>query len=108
MKVVKTISPSGQNVRPMGIVVAPDGKRVFVTTGRFRSVEVIDAASDSIVQRIRNVGERPWGIAFSPDGTRLYTANGPSNDLSIIDVPSMAVIAKVQAGQSPWGVVIGP
>ena len=55
-----------------------------------------------------DVGQRPWGIAMSPDGRIVYTANGPSNDVSIVDVTTQSVIARVTAGDSPWGAVFVP
>jgi YVTN family beta-propeller protein len=77
-----------------------------VTTGRGKSVLVIDTASDEIVATIAEVGERPWGIGISADGQTLYTANGPSNDVSVIDVPTLKVLERIPVGQSPWGVAI--
>jgi YVTN family beta-propeller protein len=35
----------------------------------------------------------------------VFTANGPSNDVSFVDIPGRKVVAKVQAGDRPWGVL---
>ncbi len=91
----------------MGIVAAPDGRHVYVTTGRGKKVVILDTATDKPVAEIE-VGPRPWGIAISPDGATLYTANGPSNDVSIVDVARRVVTARVKVGDSPWGVALGP
>ena len=104
-EVLHTIELTGDPVRPMGVAVAPDGARVYVTTGRGRMVVAIDAASMEPIASVE-VGERPWGIAVTPDGRYLYTANGPSNDVSVVDTESMAVVATVPAGERPWGVAI--
>ena len=77
---LKTIALTFENARPMGIVAAPDGRYVYVTTGRGKKVVAIDTATDKPVAGIE-VGPRPWGIALSRDGNTLYTANGPSNDV---------------------------
>jgi YVTN family beta-propeller protein len=103
--VSETIRLSGPNVRPMGVVVAPDGGRVYVTTGRGGTVVAIDTKTNKPVGSVE-VGPRPWGIAISPDGTRLYTANGPSNDVSVVDTAALTVVTKIAAGRSPWGVAI--
>ena len=103
---LKTIPLTFENARPMGIVAAPDGRFVYVTTGRGGKVVVIDTATDKSVAAIE-VGPRPWGIALSPDGKTLYTANGPSNDVSIVDVGSRTVTARIKVGDSPWGVALG-
>jgi YVTN family beta-propeller protein len=106
-EVVDTIPIQGENVKPMGVVVSPDGDTVYVATGRGASVAVIDASSGEVASTIP-VGTRPWGIALTPDGRKLYTANGPGNDVSVVDVASGRVVATVPAGDGPWGVVVGP
>jgi YVTN family beta-propeller protein len=103
--VVQTINLTGENVRPMGAVVSPDGNLLFVTTGRGGTVVAIATATNEPIGSVA-VGTRPWGLALSPDGTRLYTANGPSNDVSVVDTASLALITRVAVGQSPWGVAV--
>jgi len=106
--VLETIKlTGGQLVRPMGVVASPDGKFVFVTTGRGKNVVILETATNKQIASIE-VGERPWGIAVSPDGGTVFTANGPSNDVSIVDVASRAVKAKVPVGDRPWGIVFVP
>ena len=92
--------------RPMGVVVTPDGRQVWVSNGRGGTVSAIDVASDSVAHTIA-VGLRPWGLALSPDGRWLYTANGPSNDVTVVDVTRLSVVRKIQVGKIPWGVAIG-
>jgi len=105
--VLHTIPVPGEGVKLMGIVVSPDAKRLYVTSGRFRRVFAIDTATDQIVGSVE-VGERPWGIAITPDGKTLYTANGPSNDVSIVDVATLSVVGRIKVGDRPWGVAILP
>jgi YVTN family beta-propeller protein len=104
---LKTIALAGENARPMGIVASPDGRHVYVTTGRGGAVVTIDTATDTPIASVQ-VGPRPWGIAIAPDGRTLYTANGPSNDVSIVDVASRTVTGRVKVGESPWGIAITP
>lgn len=94
-------------IRPMGVVAAPDGAYVYVTTGRGGTLAKIDTASNAIVGAIA-VGERPWGVAIAPDGRTLFTANGPSNDIAIVDADRWTVSARVPVGERPWGVVAVP
>jgi len=89
---------------PVGLVLSPDEKRIYVATGRGNSVAVIDTAAFRLLGAIP-VGQRPWGIAVSRDGSRLFTANGLSNDVSVIDTASNKVVATIKAGDGPWGVV---
>jgi len=93
--------------RPMGGVLSPDGRQLFVSLGRARSIAVIDVAGRRVTRTIENVGARPWGIEISADGQKLYTANGPSGDVSVIDIATGKVDRQIKTGGSPWGVVAG-
>jgi len=106
-KVVKTI-PLGDPkvVRPMGIA-STDGRRLYVTTGRFGALLEVEADSGRILRTIDKVGQRPWGVALSRDGRKAYTANGPSGDISVIDLES-GHIDRIAVGGSPWGIVWAP
>src|SRR5450756_2134705 len=92
-------------IKPMAVLMAPDGGKLYVSTGRGHQVFTIDPATDTVLGSVE-VGQRPWGIALSPDGKTLYSANGPSNDVSVVDLASNAVKKKIKAGTGPWGVVV--
>ena len=94
--------------RPMGVVVAPDGKLAYVTTGRSGSVVVLDVSGRRVLRTIADVGARPWGIGITADGTKLYVANGPSDDVAVIDTRELRVVKRLKVGRSPWGVAVGP
>ena len=104
-EVIATMDVPGDPSRPMGVVTAPTGSLVYVSTGRGQTVVALDAVRGGSRGSV-TVGERPWGIALSPDGLLLYTANGPSNDVSIIDTATMTVVETIAAGEMPWGVAI--
>jgi YVTN family beta-propeller protein len=91
-------------IKPMAVLLSPDGKKLYVSTGRGRKVFTIDTATNKVIGSVE-VGQRPWGIALSPDGKTLYSANGPSNDVSVEDLATNAVVKTIKAGTSPWGVV---
>lgn len=92
--------------RPMGAVLSPDARTLYVSLGRSRMVGVIDVESRKVVRTIADVGLRPWGIGVSADGRTLFTANGPGGDVSIIDVESGTVRGRVATGGSPWGIAV--
>jgi YVTN family beta-propeller protein len=92
-------------IKPMGLVLSPDAKRLYVSTGRGHKVFVIDTASNMPVGSF-DAGQRPWGLALSKDGKTLITANGPSGDVSVIDVDGQTVTKKVHTGGGPWGLVL--
>jgi YVTN family beta-propeller protein len=88
----------------MGAVLSRDGRQLFVSLGRAKSIAVIDVATRQLSRTIDDVGARPWGIGISPDGRKLYTANGPSGDVSIVDIESGKVDKRIAVGGSPWGI----
>jgi YVTN family beta-propeller protein len=93
--------------RPQCVKVSPDGKKVYVSTGRGGTVVVVDANTCEVLNTIP-VGKRPWGITFSPDGKYLFSANGPSDDVSVVDLATEKEIARIKSPGSPWGVVTVP
>jgi YVTN family beta-propeller protein len=101
---VKTIH-LGDGMRPMGTVMAPDGRHLYVSTGRSGKALIVDVATDRVIGSV-DAGARPWGIGLAPDGRTLYTANGPSNDVSAIDIATQRVIKKMPVGRGPWGLVV--
>lgn len=103
---VGSIAIKGEAARPMGAVVSPDNKTLFVSTGRGGTLVSIDIASLKVLHEAP-VGQRPWGIGASPDGKFIYTANGPSNDVSVVDAKNLKVMSRVKVGESPWGVSVG-
>jgi len=96
---------AGANPKPMGLAVTPDGRAVFVSTGRGGTL--VRVGQDGS-QKAVPVGARPWGIALSPDGALVYTANGQSNDLAVVASGDMQVVGRIPSGGRPWGVKVGP
>ncbi len=95
----------GKGMRPMGTRVSPDGKFLYISTGRSKMAVMLDTASNMVVASVE-AGDRPWGIGLAPDAKTLYTANGPSNDMSVIDIASRQVTKKVAVGRGPWGLAV--
>jgi YVTN family beta-propeller protein len=101
---VNLIAFADPQLKPMGVAVAPDGKQVYVTTGRGGTLVRIEPSSGNLLGSLP-VGERPWGVAISRDGRTIVTANGPSNDVSIVDAAGWMVVGRVPVGERPWGAV---
>ena len=106
-QLIARVPLSGELQRPMGGVASHDGKFVYMSTGRGKTVAIIDVEQNRHVGSIE-AGDRPWGIAISTDDKWLFTANGPSHDVSIIDVSRRTVKARVKAGEGPWGALFLP
>jgi YVTN family beta-propeller protein len=97
----------GDLVRPMGLVISPDGHTLYASGGRGKTVHYIglDEATPHVKSTISDVGGRPWGIGVTKSGARLYTANGPTGDVSVIDTATGSV-RHIAVGGSPWGIAI--
>src|SRR5262249_6159345 len=95
----------GAEIKPMSVIISPDGAKAYVSTGRGKRVFVIDTATDKVLSSFE-VGQRPWGIGVTPDGKVMYTANGPSNDVSVVDLATEQVATKIKVADRPWGVLV--
>jgi YVTN family beta-propeller protein len=88
-----------------GVTVAPNGSKVYVSSGQGARVDVFDVGSKRFVASVA-VGKRPWNMAITPDGKKLYVANGRSNSVSVIDTVTNQRITDVKVDELPWGVAI--
>ena len=92
-------------IKPMGMALSQDGKKLFVTTGKGKKLFVIDTGTNQVAQSVE-VGGRPWGIALSPDGKYIFTANGPEQDVAMVDAATLTVTRKIKSNGGPWGIQI--
>ena len=89
----------------MAIVVSPDGKFLYISTGRGNSIAMLNADSLELLANIP-VGERTWGMAVSKDGKYLYSADGISGTVSVVDTEKQQRIDTIDVGAYPWGVAL--
>ena len=79
---------------PEGVLVRPDGNRVWVTSEVANLVHVVDVQQKQIVANIL-VGNRPRRFALTPDGKELWVSNELSGSVSIIDTVSNQRIGEI-------------
>ena len=90
-RVVSTISvPKG----PHGLVITPDGRKVYVSSDGASTVSVIDTITDQIVSSI-DVGPNPHGLAISPDGRKLLVMGFGANQAIVIDTTSDRILGQI-------------
>jgi DNA-binding beta-propeller fold protein YncE len=112
--------------QPIGIAMAPDGKRAYVASGQDNAtttgagvLNVIDVpqaeknpASAAVVMKSVPAGCQTNRVAFSPDGQTLWVTAVGSNALlgfsaaKLLSDPGHALIARVAVGQSPLGLAV--
>src|SRR5262245_48444222 len=94
-KVTATISvPKG----PHGLVITPDGRKVYVSSDGASTVSVIDTVNDRVMATIE-VGANPHGLAVSGDGRRVLALGWGTNRALVIDTATDRVIAEVPVAQ---------
>ncbi len=79
---------------PDGLIVTPDGKKVYVSSTDTASVKVIATADDTITASI-DVGAKPAGVAVTPDGSRVVVSAGGANEAVVIDTSTVAIVERV-------------
>jgi YVTN family beta-propeller protein len=91
---------------PHGLVITPDGRKVYVSSDGASTVSVIDTASDRVVRSIE-VGPTPHGLAMAPDGRRVVVSSFGANQVMSIDTTSDQIVGRMSVLQ-PHNSAISP
>jgi YVTN family beta-propeller protein len=78
----------------LAVPLAAETVQIFVANHAGTQIQVIDAATNRIVQTIEGV-EAPEGVQFSPDGSRVYITTASENVLTVVDRAANRIIRKV-------------
>jgi len=84
---------------PDGLVITPDGAKVFVSSNNADVVDVIDTAKDAIEASI-TVGTQPAGLAITPDGRSILVSVQGDGQAAIIDTQTETVSGKVPVAKA--------
>jgi YVTN family beta-propeller protein len=94
--------------KPTGMVLSPDGKKLYVTCAAPKStVEVLDAASGKKVASIPT-GHTAVGPAIAPDGKMLYVCNRFNNAVVVIDLATGKETARIATIREPISAAVTP
>jgi YVTN family beta-propeller protein len=85
--------------------VPQSAARIYVTNSASDTIDVVDSATNKIVQVIRGI-ELPHGINFSPDGSRVYVSSESESALDVIDAQSGEILRKVPLSGRPNNISI--
>jgi PQQ-dependent catabolism-associated beta-propeller protein len=96
----------GKTDKPVGLVLSPDERRLYIATGRGNAVVVVDTKSMRVLTTIPTGGERVWGIAITRDGRKIYAGNSLSNTIAVIDTVTLRVVKTIPTDDGPWGLVL--
>ena len=78
---------------------------IYVTNSAGATVDVVDPATNSVVQVIRGI-ELPHGINFSPDGSRVYVSDESESVLDVIDRERGEIVKKIPLSGRPNNLTI--
>jgi len=95
-----TMSRIPLTFRPEGVVVGPDGRRLYVADPAGRRVAVIDPIENTTT--FIAVGDRPFHLAVV--GADLYVANNQDGTVSVIDTIEDVVVRTIEVGGHPYAV----
>src|SRR5712691_13528687 len=79
--------------------------RIYVTNSAGDSVDVVDPATNKVVQVIKGI-EVPHGVNFSPDGKRVYISNEAEAVLDVVDRETGAIIKAVPLSGHPNNIAV--
>jgi YVTN family beta-propeller protein len=104
---VSSTIPVGKS--PQGIVVTPDGAKVYVVNGLGNSLTVLNTATKQAVTTIP-VGSEPQAIALAPDGKTAYVTNFNDNSISVVNTDTDTELGRVDLGKKkgPNGIAVTP
>ena len=104
----KVTGSTAMPAEPTGMVLSPDGKKLYVTCAAPKStVEVLDAASGKKVASIPT-GHTAVGPAIAPDGKVLYVCNRFNNAVAVIDLATGKETARIATIREPIAAAITP
>jgi YVTN family beta-propeller protein len=79
--------------------------RIYITNSAGDTVDVIDPASNTVVQEIKDV-VGAHGVNFSPDGSRVYISNELTQTLDVYDREAATLIKKVELSGHPNNIAV--
>jgi YVTN family beta-propeller protein len=91
---------------PHGIVITPDGRKVYVSSDGASTVSVIDTQTDKIVRSIE-VGTNPHGLAIAPDGRQVLVGGFGTNQVLLIDTNTDQIVGRLPVPM-PHNSVLSP
>jgi YVTN family beta-propeller protein len=103
--------PLGQNTRPMGIAITPNGEEVYATNqyggDGNGTVSVIDTTTLTVIATIPT-GLHPQRVVITRDGAKAFVQNGWSDTVSAINTATHTVSATIPTGHFPWTILASP
>ena len=93
---------------PHGLVISPDGRRIYVTNESLVTLDVVDSKSFKVTQRIPLSG-KPNNVDISKDGKRVYVGiREGAGAVDVIDTGTMKNVKSVPVKGEIHNVYVTP
>ena len=93
---------------PSGLVLAPDGSRLYVTGASHEGrLHIVNLQTGKVCCTLP-AGHTPMAPVVRPDGKTLYVCNRFSNNVSVFDLVSRKEVAKIPVMREPVAAAITP
>ena len=109
----KNIAEIPVHLHPGGMVLSPDGNRLYVANANSDLITVIDTRTDKEIKSFSSkpmevlpFGSAPNALSIDPAGQTLYVANGGNNSLAVIDLKTDQVTGLIPTGWYPGSVIM--
>lgn len=89
--------------QPEAIDISPDGKQVWVGLNADGAIDVIDTATNKVLERL-NLGGRPYRVRFTPDGKSLVATMPNSKELIVIDPSTRKETKRIKLDGTALGI----
>jgi YVTN family beta-propeller protein len=90
--------------QPEAIDISPDGKEVWVGLNAEGAIDVIDTATNKVVEKVK-LGERPYRVRFTPDGKLLVATMPNTKELIVIDTATRKEVKRIKLESVPLGLI---
>lgn len=107
----QNVPPAGSRItqiavgkQPEAIDASPDGKEVWVGLNTEGAIDVIDTATNKVVEKIK-LGERPYRVKFTPDGKKVFATMPNTKEIIVIDAATRKEIKRMKLESSPLGII---
>ncbi len=89
----------------LALPAAPGTVRIYVTNSAGDSVDVVDSATNKVVQVISGI-EVPHGVNFSPDGKTVYISNESERALVVVDQKTGKIVKQIPLSGHPNNIAV--
>ena len=100
-----TITEFAIGREPWSLMVAPDGRYVYVADRATGALVILDALTYTVAATL-TVGQELGGVALSPSGSHAYLTSSATNEVVVIDTATTQITARIAVDAMPYALAI--